>query len=305
MKRRKEWILTKLRPTEGDTEFCTRYRILRGGKKVVIHANILSHTFALPQFTAQHNCEDLKPTDTPSTVPTAFQASSNHTFNPNCAHNLMATQCNQSQYLTLMKQICAHNTPTSQASQINPLAFPYPPDPGEHVLKRSVTEVGEQDFSMNHQWTINLHDGYPTLHVLLPEEYIPPSLPTLCNLKSTMFHFGVDFLYSTTEPQHDLPSLASPKGEMACSFSWTSIFKSPTSSTLCFGDSRLAKLNQVKLLCETEFCITKSYFGWYIQPSKICCAVIDQCLWIRHTICTHLAQNMLSPYIHLVQVHKC
>ena len=33
MKRRKEWILTKLCPTEGDTEFCARYRILRGGKK--------------------------------------------------------------------------------------------------------------------------------------------------------------------------------------------------------------------------------------------------------------------------------
>ena len=50
------------------------------------------------------------------------------------------------------------------------------------------------------------------LLVLLPDEYIPPSLPTLCNLKSAMFHFGVDLLYSTTEHQHDLPSLASPKG---------------------------------------------------------------------------------------------
>ena len=75
---------------------------------------------------------------------------------------------------------------------------------------------------MNHQWTINLHDGYPALHVLLPEEYIPPSPPTLCHLKSTIFHFGIDLLYSTTEPQHDLPSLASPKGEMASSFCWTS-----------------------------------------------------------------------------------
>ena len=34
---------------------------------------ILSNTFALPQFMAQHNCEDLNPTDTPSTVPTAFK----------------------------------------------------------------------------------------------------------------------------------------------------------------------------------------------------------------------------------------
>ena len=111
---------------------------------------------------------------------------------------------------------------------------------------------------MNHQWTINLHDGYLPLHVLLPEEYISPSLPTLCNLKSTMFHFGVDLLHSITERQHDLPSLASPKGEMARSFSWTNLFKSPTSSTLCFGDPTLEKLDQVKLLCETDFCITKS-----------------------------------------------
>ena len=41
------------------------------------------------------------------------------------------------------------------------------------------------------------------------------------NLKSTMFHFGVDLLYSTKRPQHDLPSLASPEEEMASSFSWT------------------------------------------------------------------------------------
>ena len=31
---------------------------------------------------AEHNCEDLEPTDSPSTVPTAFQATSDQTFNP-------------------------------------------------------------------------------------------------------------------------------------------------------------------------------------------------------------------------------
>ena len=105
---------------------------------------------------------------------------------------------------------------------------------------------------------MTLHDGYPRFHVVLPEEYILPSHPTLCNLKSTMFHFGVVLLHSTTEPQHDLPSLASPKEEMVSSFSWTSLFKSPTSSTLCFGDPTLAKFDQVKLFCETDFCIIKS-----------------------------------------------
>ena len=85
---------------------------------------------------------------------------------------------------------------------------------------------------MNHQWTINLHDGYPSSHALMPVEYISPSNPTPCNLLSTIFPFGVDYLHPTKGPQHDLPSLASPKGEMTSSFSWTSLFKCPTSRTL-------------------------------------------------------------------------
>ena len=36
---------------------------------------------------------------------------------------------------------------------------------------------------------------------------------------------------------------------MKSSFRWTSLFKSPTSSTLCFGEATLRKLNQAKLLC--------------------------------------------------------
>ena len=154
----------------------------------------------------------------------------------------------------------------------NSLTSQYPPDPGEHVLKKSATEIGEQDFPvnwfkfiypnskprmtgtstltpahaayspivfMNHQRTIKLHDGYPHLHVLLLEEYIPPSIATLCNLNPTMFHFGVDLLYSTTRPQHDLPSLASPKGEMASSFSWTSFFKVPHQALCVFVNLHL------------------------------------------------------------------
>ena len=49
--------------------------------------------------------------------------------------------------------------------------------------------------------------------------------------------------------QHDLSSLPPPKVEMKSSFSWTSLFKSPTSSTLCFDEPTLGKHNQVKLLC--------------------------------------------------------
>ena len=121
---------------------------------ILIHTTNLSHTYALPQFMAQHNCEDLNPTDTSSTVPTTHQVSSDHTFNLKCAHNPMTTQCNQSQYLTLMNQICAHKPSASQVSQTNlsnsnlsnSLVSPYPPDPGEHVLKRSATATSKEDF---------------------------------------------------------------------------------------------------------------------------------------------------------------
>ena len=102
----------------------------------------LNHNFSLPHFMAQHNCEDLEPTGAPSTVPTAFQASCDHTLNPKCAHNLMETQCNQPQYLIPLNKICAHVPSTSQNNQVslsNSLASPYPSDPGEHVLKRSAT----------------------------------------------------------------------------------------------------------------------------------------------------------------------
>ena len=49
-----------------DTHICER----QGQDDFLIHATDLSHNFALPQFRAQHNCEDLKYTDTPSIVST-------------------------------------------------------------------------------------------------------------------------------------------------------------------------------------------------------------------------------------------
>ena len=95
---------------------------------------------ALPQFLTQHNCDDLDPTDTPSSVPTALQAPSDDTYNPKCTHSLMETKCNHSQYPILVKKICTHDPSTSQVSKsyhANPVAFPYPPDPGDHVLETS------------------------------------------------------------------------------------------------------------------------------------------------------------------------
>ena len=102
----------------------------------------LNHNIALPQFLAHNNYEDLDPTDTTSAVPTALQAHSDDTYNPKCAHNPMETQCNQSHYPTLMKHNCTDNPSVSQVSKnnhSNPVAFQYPPNPGEHVLERSVT----------------------------------------------------------------------------------------------------------------------------------------------------------------------
>ena len=67
----------------------------------------------------QPNFEDVDPTDNPSAVPSTLQASSDHTFNPKCAHNLMETQCNQPQYLTSLNRIYAHNPSASQNNQVS------------------------------------------------------------------------------------------------------------------------------------------------------------------------------------------
>ena len=80
---------------------------------ILTHATILSHTFALPQFMDQHNYENQEPTDTPSTVPTAFQVSCDLTLDLECTHNLMANQCNQypnlSHNLALPQFLAHHN----------------------------------------------------------------------------------------------------------------------------------------------------------------------------------------------------
>ena len=96
------------------------------------------YVFARVNQSKHHKCDDLDPTDTPSAVPPALQAPSDDTYNPKCTHSLMETQCNHSQYPILMKKNCTYNPSTSQVSKSyhpNPVPFPYPPDPGEHVLE--------------------------------------------------------------------------------------------------------------------------------------------------------------------------
>ena len=160
------------------------------------------YVFARVNHSKHHPCDDFDPTDTPSEVPTALQAPSDDTYNPKCTHSLMETQCNHSQYPILMKKICTHHLSTNQVSKSykpHPVPFPYPPDPGEHVLETS-------------------------------------SAPTTLVERDKL----------------DLSSLIPPKGEMKSSFSWTCPFKSPTSSTSCFGEPTLGKINQ-----ETDFYMTK------------------------------------------------
>ena len=150
----------------------------------------------------------IDPTDIQNVMPVFYAKGnispheSDDTYSPKCTHSLMETQCNHSQYPIMMKQNCTHNPSTSQVSKsyhANPVTFPYPPDPGEHVLETS-------------------------------------SAPTTMVERDKL----------------DLSSLPPPKGEMESSFSWTCPFKSPTSSTLCFGEPTLGKLNQ-----ETDFYMTK------------------------------------------------
>ena len=102
---------------------------------ILTHATILSHTFALPQFMDQNNCEDQEPTDTPSTIPTAFRVSCDHTLHPECTHNLMAIQCNQyhnPSHNSALPQFLAHHNcedldPTDTPSAV-PTALQAPRD---------------------------------------------------------------------------------------------------------------------------------------------------------------------------------
>ena len=202
------------------------------------HATSLGTTFALTHFMAQHNYEELNPTDKPSTFPTSIKADNGHTLNPVCAHNPFASQVDPNMCFNSFVSPCLHS--------------------GEHILKEpGKTQLTAQVHilnafqdnpcpcsisplaSMSHQWTIRLHDGYPPFCTLIPGESIPTSIPTLCNLPFGMFSSGIDYTHLTRESNPDAPSLDSPKGEMASCFSLSCPFQCPTSRTLCLDESTL------------------------------------------------------------------
>ena len=104
---------------------------------ILNHATNLSNIFALPQFMAKHNCEDQEPTDDPIAVPTASQASCNHTLKPKCAHNPI-------------------DIPVQWFKVIHPSRKPrMTKTPFQIAVHVAYSPIA----SMNYKWTINLHDG--------------------------------------------------------------------------------------------------------------------------------------------------
>ena len=119
---------------------------------------------SLPEFKGQLDDIMQERTDTPSTIPTAFQAPRDDTYNPECTHNPMAIQshqCPNPSHNSALPQILAHHnfevldptdTPSSvptthqapkhcthhnpsttqvkKSNHTNPMALPFPPDPG-------------------------------------------------------------------------------------------------------------------------------------------------------------------------------
>ena len=123
---------------------------------ILIHATNLSNIFALPQFMAQHTCEDQDPTDDPIAVPTASQASCDHTLKPMCAHNPIDIPVQWFKFIHLITKPRMTNTPFQIA------------------VHKAYSPIA----SMNYKWTINLHDGYPLFQVMNQEGYMTPYLHT-------------------------------------------------------------------------------------------------------------------------------
>ena len=119
---------------------------------ILIHATNLSNIFALPQFMAQHTCEDQEPTYDSSAVPTASQASCDHTIKPKCAHNLM-------------------DFPVQWFKFIHPIPKPrMTKTPFQIAVHKEYSPIA----SMNYKWTINLHDGYPLFQVMNKKGILHP-----------------------------------------------------------------------------------------------------------------------------------
>ena len=183
---------------------------------ILIHATNLSNTFALPQFMAQHNCEDQDPTEGPIAVPVTSQASCDHTIKPKCAHNTM-------------------DFPVQWFKFIHPIPKPRMTiTPFQIAVHKAYSPIA----SMNYKWTINLHDGYPLFQVMKQEGYITPSLQIpkhdLSSLALPKGEMKSSFSWTSSTFCFGEPTLGEHN-----QVKWLC---TPSSSTL--WDPTLAKLNQ-------------------------------------------------------------
>ena len=191
---------------------------------ILLHAINLSNIFALPQFMAQHTCEDQEPTVDPIAVPTASQASCDHTIKPKCAHNPMDFPVQWFKFI--------HPSPKPRMTKT----------PFQIAVHKAYSPIA----SMNYKWTINLHDGYPLFLVMKQEGYITPSL-----------HIPKHDLSSLAPRKGEMKSSFSWTSSTLC-FGEPTLGKLTQVKLLCSISSRtlwnptLAKSNQ-----ETELCITK------------------------------------------------
>ena len=191
---------------------------------ILLHAINLSNIFALPQFMAQHTCEDQEPTVDPIAVPTASQASCDHTIQPKCAHNPMDFPVQWFKFI--------HPSPKPRMTKT----------PFQIAVHKAYSPIA----SMNYKWTINLHDGYPLFLVMKQEGYITPSL-----------HIPKHDLSNLAPPKGKMKSSFSWTSSTLC-FGEPTLGKLTQVKLLCNISSRtlwdptLAKSNQ-----ETELCITK------------------------------------------------
>ena len=173
---------------------------------------------------AQHTCEDQEPTDDQIAVPTASQASCDHTLKPKCSHNPIDIPV---QWLKFI-----YPSPKSKMTKT----------PFQIAVHKAYSLIA----SMNFKWTINLHDGYPLFQVLNQERYMTPSL-----------HIPKYDLSSLAPPKGELESSFSWTSNTLC-FGEPTLGKLNKVKVLCSFSSRtiwdttLAKSNQ-----ETELCIAK------------------------------------------------
>ena len=119
---------------------------------ILIHATNLSNIFALPQFMAQHTCDDQEPTDDPIAVPTTSQGSCDDTLKPKCAHNPIDIPVQWFKFI--------HPNPKPRMTKT----------PFQIAVHKAYSPIA----SMNYKWTINLHDGYPLFQVMKQQGYTTP-----------------------------------------------------------------------------------------------------------------------------------